>query len=604
MRSSRLSPRVRRRVALSIAFLLGAFVLQSAVASTGQLTSTQALEPSHGRLLVKFDHGVPASDRARAITTAGGRAAGTIAGIDVNVVEAPAPALASVKSRLRASAGVKFVEPDALAHAFDTVPNDPWWASQWSAVKTSAPRAWDVTVGSAAAVVAVLDTGVDFAQPDLQGAFVPGYDAVFEDSDPADDDGHGTLATGVAGARGNNGVGVAGFCWRCSIMPVKALGTGGSGTLSDITQSIVWATDHGARVISMSWGYKGTNYSSLASAIKYAADRNVVLVAAAGNYGDTTPVYPAAYAEVIGVAGSDDADVLYSWSSRGSWVSVAAPGCNLSTGRTAWFGTFCGTSSAAPAVAGIAGLALSAAPGATATQIRAAIESSALPIGSVVRFGRVDAAKTIDALGGAPTGSAPANTSAPSIAGTAQVGQTLAGSPGSWSGSTPLAYGYQWQRCNSSGSGCLDIVGATVSSYAPVLADVNSTLRVSVTTSNTYGSSTASSTATALVTAAPTAPPVGGTSTASFSGSLNRKQPSRAFPLAVGSGMAQAALTFAKSPSLNLVVQRADGTVVGSASGSSVLPLIASLSAGDYSYVVSGGGANASFTLTVSYATP
>ena len=602
MRSSSLSRRARRRLAFTIAFLLGAFVLQSAVASNGPSTSTKALGSSQGRLLVKFDRGVATNARARAITAAGGRATATIAGIDVNVVEAPTSDLTAVQSRLRKSAAVRFVEVDAPAMPFDTAPNDEWWPAQWSQPLVHAPRAWDFTTGAASTVVAVLDTGVDGTQPDLQGAFVPGWNTLANSPNTTDNDGHGTLAAGVAVARGNNSVGVASYCWGCTLMPVKVIDSGGAGSVSTVAAGITWATDHGARVISLSLGFTASS-STLLNAVRYAHDRNVVVVAAAGNYGTTALVYPAAYSEVLSVAGTTSTDQLYSWSSYGSWVKLAAPGCNYTTGRSAWYGNFCGTSSAAPALAGIAALAISYAPSATNTQIEQALETSSVPIGSGVQYGRVDAAKTIELLGGAPTGSAPANTSAPSIAGSVQVGQTLAGSAGSWSGSTPLAYAYHWQRCNSSGSGCAEIVGATVSSYVPGLADVDATLRLAVTTSNTYGSSTASSAVTVTVATAP-APPVAGTATVSFSGTLNKKQPSRAYPLKVGSGMANAALAFARSSSLSLTVQRADGMVVGSASGSSVLPLIASLSAGDYSYVVGGGTANASFTLTVTYTTP
>jgi subtilisin family serine protease len=602
MRSSTLSPRVRRGIAFTIALLVGAFALQSAVAGNRAPTPTEAPDSSQDRLLVKFDRGVATSARSRVIAAAGGTAVGRIAGIDVNLVEGPASELAAVQRRLRTSAVVRFVEVDAKVHAFDTVPNDYWWPSEWAPVKTRTSKAWDLTTGSSGVVVAVLDTGVDAAHPDLQGALVAGRDVVNNDADPSDDQGHGTFVAGVVGARSNNSIGVASYCWRCSIMSVKVLGSDGAGSLSNVTSGVVWATDHGARVVNMSLG--GTSASStLASAVKYAHDRGVVLVASAGNYGTSTKVYPAAYPEVLGVAGTDSTDKLYSWSSFGSWVSVAAPGFNWSTARGGGYGEFAGTSSAAPVVAGIAGLAAAFSPAATNAQIESAIKGAATPIGTVVSAGRVDTYGTLVALGGS-TGSAPASVDAPTISGALQDGLTVTASTGSWNGSDPLAYAYQWQRCDSAGAGCSGLSGATASSYVATPADVGGTLRVALTASNPYGSSTATSAATAIVAPAPTAPPGTGTATASFSGSLNRKQPSRAYPLTVGSGMAHATLAFAKSPSLSLTVQRADGSVVGSASGASVLPLIASLSAGDYSYVVSGGNANTSFTLTVTYATP
>jgi hypothetical protein len=106
----------------------------------------------------------------------------------------------------------------------------------------------------------------------------------------------------------------------------------------------------------------------------------------------------------------------------------------------------------------------------------------------------------------APPPSPPSATSAPTISGTPQQGQTLSASTGSWSGTTPISYAYQWQRCNSSGGSCTPVAGATASSYLLVSADVGSTMRVSVTGSNSAGSATASSAATAVVGALPSAP--------------------------------------------------------------------------------------------------
>jgi subtilisin family serine protease len=217
--------------------------------------------------------------------------------------------------------------------------------------------------------------------------------------------------TGVAGARSNNVVGVAGLCWRCAIMPVKVLGATGTGSVSNVAAGIVWATDHGARVINLSLGGAASS-TTLAEAAQYAYDRGVVLVAAAGNSSSSTPNYPAALPTVIGVAGSDAADQLTGTSNFGSWVDVAAPGCNFTTGLASWYGTFCGTSSAAPVVAGVAGLALSLAPGASNRQVEEAIESTAAPQ-SYVRYGRVDAAAALKALAGGSYEPPPAETPPP-----------------------------------------------------------------------------------------------------------------------------------------------------------------------------------------------
>lgn len=177
----------------------------------------------------------------------------------------------------------------------------------------------------------------------------------------------------------------------------------------------------------------------------------------------------------------------------------------------------------------------------------------------------------------------PANTAAPSIAGTPQAGQTLTSSTGSWSG-TPTGYAYQWLRCSP---GCASISGATSSTYSAQSADVGSTLEVSVTATNSFGSATATSAPTAAVAAAASSP-----SSVTFSGALNPQNPSRTFSVSVGSGLADARLSFSKCSSLTLAISNG-----ASANGPSVVVLDQTLSAGTYTYSVSGG--KCSFTLTI-----
>jgi subtilisin family serine protease len=303
---------------------------------------------------------------------------------------------------LRASPHVASAGREPYVDALAFTPDDSDWPLQWGLRLAGFPEAWATTSGSSRTVVAVLDTGVDRTQPELKGALVPGYDFANGDSDPSDDHGHGTSVAGIIGARANNGNGVAGICWRCSVMPVKVLDKDGSGLDSEIAAGIVWAVDHGARVINLSLGGPG-NTVDLDNAIAYAVARNVVVVAAAGNSGTTETNYPAGNTSVISVAGTNATDRRYAWSNYGSWVRVAAPGCNIAPSREGRDQVFCGTSSATPVVAGLAALALSANPKATPPEVADALQRAAVPLAGVVQSGRINAPRTIAEIQGRTT---------------------------------------------------------------------------------------------------------------------------------------------------------------------------------------------------------
>jgi subtilisin family serine protease len=298
---------------------------------------------------------------------------------------------------LRSSSAVASAAQELISEALDTTPDDSDWPLQEGLRVAGFPKAWDVTRGSGRVVVAVLDSGVDSHQADLRGALVPGRDFVNSDADPADDQGHGTAVAGVIAARANNHEGAAGICWRCSVMPVKVLDSHGSGDDTLIAAGIVWAVDHGAQVINMSLGGPATS-EQLSAAVGYAADKGVIVVAAAGNSGSATPFYPAADSRVLSVAGTTFSDRRYSWSNFGSWVNVAAPGCNVAPVLSGGYGWFCGTSSATPLVTGLVALELSATPTASREQIESALLRAAVPLPNVVQYGRIDAGRTLSLL--------------------------------------------------------------------------------------------------------------------------------------------------------------------------------------------------------------
>ena len=318
--------------------------------------------------------------------------AGTVASRPADpAVAVSAHVAGSVRKPLKPQARPRPVSADP------SLPNDPLWRDSWSLTKVRAPAAWKVTRGTAEIVVAVLDTGVDRSHPDLQGALVEGWDAVNEDADPSDDHGHGTLVAGVVAARSNNGIGGVGACSRCSVMPVKVIGANGSGTAADIAEGIVWAADHGARVINMSFVMTGRD-EEVASALEHARSKGALIVAAAGNSGSADVTFPASEPGVVSVTGTDAADDRYSWANFGSWVTLAAPGCSPSTKAGGGYADFCGTSSAAAFASGIAALARSASVNAPTEQIVAAMASGAVRVGDFVATGRVDAAATTGTL--------------------------------------------------------------------------------------------------------------------------------------------------------------------------------------------------------------
>ncbi|MFZ3062515.1 MAG: S8 family peptidase, partial [Actinomycetota bacterium] len=302
----------------------------------------------------------------------------------------------------------EYAEPNYQLKAFAT-PNDTYFPQQWALTKIQAPVAWDKTTGSSSVTIAILDTGVDLSHPDLAAKIVPGYNFAYGTSNPSDDNGHGTHVAGIAAAVTNNGSGVAGVSWGSKIMPVKVLDSFGSGDDFAIQQAIVWAADNGAKVINMSLG--GPGYlQSTQDAVNYAYGKGVVLVAAAGNSGVSTPYYPAAYNHVISVSATGNSDIITSYSNYGSWIDVAAPGGG-SVGTDGIISTFwdsgshvyasgTGTSMAAPHVSGLAALLRAYSPTLTNDQVEQQIESMADDLGSPGKdnyygYGRINALKAL-----------------------------------------------------------------------------------------------------------------------------------------------------------------------------------------------------------------
>ena len=343
--------------------------------------------PAGVHLLVRLAPGLGKAGLQPLLASLGASVERELPEIRILSLQVPAGNEAQALRALQLHPGVEEVQQEAPVSAVDEGPNDAHWPGQWGLRRAAFPAAWKTTRGSAETVVAVVDTGVEASHPDLREGVLPGWDFVDRDHVPADEHGHGTAVAGVLAARTNNRAGIAGVCWSCRVLPVRVLDRGGRGDSATLAAGIIWAVDHGADVINLSLaGDRSTMAEE--EALAYAARHDVVVVAAAGNVGNRLKQYPAADEHVISVAATDPSDRLYSWSSRGDWVDVSAPGCNTSPWRGGTYATFCGTSSAAPLVAGLAALIRSARPRATAAQVAQRVERAASPA-----TGRVDAAR-------------------------------------------------------------------------------------------------------------------------------------------------------------------------------------------------------------------
>ena len=233
---------------------------------------------------------------------------------------------------IRQSPDVEFAEPLLTYEAQGFTPNDPDYAKQWNLRLIGMPDAWEVSRGKGV-IVAVLDTGVAYETrgafvrvPDLKGVrFADGYDFVHDTTHPNDDNGHGTHVAGTIAQATNNGEGVAGIAFEATLMPIKVLDASGSGNSADIADGIRWAVDHGAKVLNLSLG--GFGYSRvIENAVAYARRHGAVVVAAAGNHGDGTVAYPAAYEGAVGVGAVGPDGTRTPYSAWGEQLDLLAPG--------------------------------------------------------------------------------------------------------------------------------------------------------------------------------------------------------------------------------------------------------------------------------------
>ena len=285
------------------------------------------------------------------------------AGRRVEHLRVPGKTTEELLRELSADSRVESVSPNYIIRAF-ALPNDPFFSRQWGLSNTGqtggirdadidAPEGWDTRRETAGGqVIAILDTGIAQSHEDLAANLwtgtggMHGYDAINGDSDPEDDNGHGTHVAGIIGAAGNNGIGVSGVAWKTSLMAVKMLDSEGSGTTAQELAAYNWVLqkkNEGVNIVAVNASYGGEGSSQPAkNAIAALGDRGILFVAAAGNDGennDATPQYPASYslANVLSVVATDEDDRLASFSNYGaSSVHLAAPGTDILSTMTGY----------------------------------------------------------------------------------------------------------------------------------------------------------------------------------------------------------------------------------------------------------------------------
>jgi hypothetical protein len=308
---------------------------------------------------------------------------------------------------LQASGQFSFVEPDYVAVPL-VVPNDPTYSQEWHLLTIQAPSAWDVTTGSTSVPIAMIDSGVDPTHPDLASKLIPGWSFLTGTADTHDVLGHGTQTAGTAAAIGNNALGVAGVAWQNPIMPLVVLNSSDWASYSDIANAIMYAADHKVRIVNISIGGSSPS-STMQSAVDYAWSKGTVVFAAAGNYSNSNPIYPAACTNVVAVGATDSNDTLAYFSSYGSYVDLTAPGVNIMTTLNGGgYAGVSGTSFSSPIAAGVAALVLSRNSSLSAQQLVTLLEQNSDDLGAAgydqtFGWGRVNASRAVIAAGGGST---------------------------------------------------------------------------------------------------------------------------------------------------------------------------------------------------------
>lgn len=398
--------------------ILGLVCLSALMA--GLTGTAQAARYDDDTVIVKFAGAVSSAQRAALFSATGvDRTVGTVAGVGARLVSVQGdPAV--VARQLNRSVLVSYAEPNFILRATAT-PNDPMFSQLYGLNNTGqtggkpdadidAPEGWGAAgLGAFPATggtkIGIVDTGIDQTHPELSGKVVDcgaAFGGTVASGACADDNMHGTHVVGTIAAKANNATGVAGVAFNSHLTICKALYTAaGTGLTSDVANCINWTHTRGAKVISMSLGggESTTLKNAVAAAWKNGSATGSVLVAAAGNDGDGTLNYPAAYPEVISVAATDQNDARASFSNANADVEIAAPGVSiLSTIPGGQYAKLSGTSMATPHTSGVVGVLWQLFPTDTASGIRSRLDAAVDDLGPAGRdqsfgFGRVNLCK-------------------------------------------------------------------------------------------------------------------------------------------------------------------------------------------------------------------
>jgi len=358
-----------------------------------------------GQLIVRFAAGTPPAAAAALNAKIGASTVKSFSTLvpHLQLVRLPAAVSVSAAQGMYAQqVGVRYAQPNWVSHideanpaSITKTPNDPQYGSQWGWPKIEAPAAWGHSTGSHKVVVTDIDTGMDYNHEDLaanawhntaecngkkgvdddKNGYVDdcyGIDTINGDTDPMDDNSHGTHTAGTIGAVGDNGVGVTGMNWDVQVMPCKSHNSGGSGSVASIIECYQYVkmekVKYGYDIIATNNSYGSCpeacdDNPATYDAIKALVKPGVVMAFAAGNASrdnDLRPNYPSNYdlPNIIAVAATDSNDGLAGFSQYGlRSVDVGAPGVSiLSTFPNDTYGSISGTSMATPHVAGLVAL--------------------------------------------------------------------------------------------------------------------------------------------------------------------------------------------------------------------------------------------------------